>query len=98
MAHVPRETHDMCRQGVKPADRGRSVSPNAVERHDFFRLLPWYHCQKHKRHCSREDPAKVRFGRGCRIGRSTAAVHLVRNALRSETISVSLDVIDTPYK
>ena len=31
MAHLNRETHYMCRQGVKPVERGRSVSPNAVE-------------------------------------------------------------------
>ena len=29
---------------------------------------------------------------------STAAIHLVRNASRSETISVSLDVTDTSHK
>ena len=67
MVHVPRETHDMCRQGVKPTKRGRSVLPNAVERHDFSRLWSWYHFQKHERHCIQEDPVKVRFGRGCHI-------------------------------
>ena len=69
MAHVPRETHGMCRQGVKPTERGRSVSTNAVERHDFAPLWPWHHCQKHERHCSREDPVKVRLVQGFCIGR-----------------------------
>ena len=67
MAHVTRETHDMCRQGVKPAEIVRSVSPNDVDRHDFASLWTSHHFQKNERHCIQEDPVKIRFGRGCCI-------------------------------
>ena len=67
MAPVTRDTHDMCRKGVKPAERGRSVLSNAVERHNFARLWHWHNFQKNERHRSGEDPVKIRFGRGCRI-------------------------------
>ena len=98
MAHVTHETHDMCRQGVKPAKRGRSASTNDVERHEFARLWPWHHCQKNERHRSREDPVKIRFGQDVTFSGSAAAVHSVRDVLRSEKISVSLDFLETYHK
>ena len=95
MPHVTRETHDMCRQGVKTAKRGRSISPNAVKQHNFACLWPWHNCQKNERHRSREDPVKYASVEDVAFAGCLVAIHSIRNVSRSETISVSLDVLET---
>ena len=98
MAHVTRKTHDMCQQGVKPADRGRSVSPKSMERHKFSRLWTGNHCQKTRGIVADRIGSKYVSVKDVAFASSTAAVNSIWNALRSETILVSLDVLETSHK